>query len=198
MPQDVVAALTHFMNGQEWQESIETFVKANSHKFSVVDTHSHEHFGIWKNFQDIVDSILASALDDIGSSSLSDFEKALEKLCNEPSKGPREATKKEILAQLLTYESFQAFSEMMHTASQFNLLEDTEIDGGGRGGSLEIEVQGDKSPKTSNHGKYLVELGFNLQAVERAIQKAPQGASIDTLIDEIDKYEVFVICFFPE
>jgi hypothetical protein len=196
MPQDVVAALAHFMNGQEWQESIETFVKANCHKFLVVETHDHEHFRIWKNFQDIVESILASALDDIGSSSLSDFEKALEKLCNEPSKGPREATRKEILAQLLTYENFQSFSEMMHIASQFHLPEDADADCGKRDDNLEIDARGDRGPKTSVHRKYLLELGFKPQAVDYAIERAHDGASVDVLIDEMDRFEVcaFVFC----
>lgn len=106
------------MRSKDWQESVETFIIANCDRFRDVGTFSHDQYGIWRNFQDIVESILACAMEDVAGGTLEDLEQALDRLSREPASGPREANKKELLAQLLTYESFEAFSDMMHTASQ--------------------------------------------------------------------------------
>jgi hypothetical protein len=115
---DIVGALGKFMQSKEWQESVETFIIANCDKFRDVSTFSHDQYEIWRNFQDVVESILACAMEDVvGGGTLEDLEEELERLSREPASGPRESNKKEILAQLLTYESFESFSDMMHSAS---------------------------------------------------------------------------------
>jgi hypothetical protein len=125
---DILGALGKFMQSKDWQESVETFIIANCDKFREISTYSHDQYETWRNFQDVVESILACAMEDVvGGGTLDDLEEALERLSREPASGPREANKKEILAQLLTYESFESFSDMMHCASQLYSAYDSPV-----------------------------------------------------------------------
>ena len=194
MPSDLVAALQQFMNGRDWQESIETFVTANCRIFKNIDTFSHQHFSVWKDFQQIVESILAVALDDMGCD-LADFECAFDKLCSDSARGPREATRRDIMGQLLTYESFQSFSDMMQTAAQFDEepseTEHNRSDDDGLDNAV-YDKSGD-----SAHRDYLLGLGFLSAAIDYAVAQAPTGASIELLMDHLDDYQVNITVILP-
>ena len=116
-------ALAQYLSGREWQESIEMFVKANCGKFTsdrLADSdggYSHDHYELWKTFQEIVEQILEMALSNVGGS-ITKLEKALDKILNQPIKGPRDEIFKHILDQLLSYNDFNSFSTMMNTASK--------------------------------------------------------------------------------
>lgn len=84
-----VSALQNYLSGAEWRESVELFVDANCGQFHSIDEPSHEQHGIWRNFQGIVESVLAAALDSVGCS-YEALEKALDEVTSIPSRGPRD------------------------------------------------------------------------------------------------------------
>ena len=57
--EDWTDALHNYINGQEWQQSIEMFVKAHCRHFQNLSDSdfTHEHHKIWTDFKDIVEVI---------------------------------------------------------------------------------------------------------------------------------------------
>lgn len=109
-------ALQDYLRGEEWRQSIEMFVEANCANFRCVKEFDHRHHALWKTFQEIVDQILDMALSNVGGS-LTMLEEAFDQLSSQRSRGPRDETIKEVLAKLLTYQSFEDFAGMMKLAA---------------------------------------------------------------------------------
>lgn len=117
-----IQALLEYLRSKEWSESIRMFVDANCYLFQYHNEekmeYTHEHYNIWKTFQEIVEQILEMTLSNIGGN-INILEKAFDKILKKrTSTGPREDAIKDILEQLLTYDSFHHFSAMMHTYSK--------------------------------------------------------------------------------
>lgn len=181
---DLVDSLNQFMRGSDWQESIQIFVEANCSKFKDDSSSgfTHEQFHVWKNFQEIVESILASALDDTAGCTMEDFERALDDLSREPAAGPREGVKREILSQLLTYADFNDFSDMMHVAITYQYPEKAEPVQCEAIEACSIDVREDN--RTENRVT-LLQLSFPRDAVDHVIDNSVMDSSLDYLIDQL-------------
>ncbi len=191
-------ALAQYLSGREWQESIEMFVKANCGKFTsdrLADSdggYSHDHYELWKTFQEIVEQILEMALSNVGGS-ITKLEKALDKILNQPIKGPRDEIFKHILDQLLSYNDFNSFSTMMNTASKIYEIEDSnerEVDDG-----IHFVNKGRQSynDSKSNHiynKNYsdLISFGFDESSIEYAI-KNNSNANLEELVMILSKLQ---------
>ena len=115
-------ALQNYLNGPEWRQSIETFVEANCMKFDGVVDYDHEHHRLWMDFKEIVEAILDMALGEVGGS-IESLEKMFDEISHTRATGPKDGTIKDILGQLMTYDSFEMFSHMMRLAAEN--MEDT-------------------------------------------------------------------------
>jgi hypothetical protein len=119
--QSFTEALSNYLSGDEWQQSIDIFVRTNCAEFLDVsaEDYGHQHHTLWKTFQDIVENVLEMALNMVGGS-VESLEKVLDEVASTPSRGPKEDVVKDILSKLLTFDSFNAFAEMMYNAALEN------------------------------------------------------------------------------
>jgi len=84
--------LHDYLKGQEWQQSIEMFVKANCKVFKQYPKEfTHKHNDLWKGYQEIVETILDVALSNVGGS-IDALEDALDILASTPAIGNTIAT----------------------------------------------------------------------------------------------------------
>ena len=62
--QSFTEALSNYLSGDEWQQSIDIFVRTNCDAFldARSEDYDHKHHALWKTFQDIVENILEMAL----------------------------------------------------------------------------------------------------------------------------------------
>ena len=80
-------SLHDYLKGQEWQQNIEMFVKANCKVFKHYPKEfTHQHNDLWKDYQGIVENILNFALSNVGGS-IDILEDALDILASTPAKG---------------------------------------------------------------------------------------------------------------
>lgn len=193
-------ALAQYLSGREWQESIEMFVKANCEKFTsdrLADSdggYSHDHYELWKTFQEIVEQILEMALSNVGGS-ITKLEKALDKILNQPIKGPRDEVFKHILDQLLSYNDFSSFSSMMNTASTIYEINDSrdndrEVDDGIHFVNEARQGYDDSKSNYAYNKNYndLVSFGFDESSIEYAIKKN-SNASLEELVMILSKLQ---------
>jgi hypothetical protein len=190
---DLVDTIKEFMRGSEWQENIQIFVEANCSGFAEDPSRSggftHGHFKTWKNFQEICESILALALDDAAGCSMNDFERALDELSREAASGPREGAKREILSQLLTYADFNDFATMMNVAVTYqypNKLVEAFPPAAAVATAPTESAEDYPDNRDENRG-ILLELSFPRRAVEHVIAHSARAASLDHLIDQLQK-----------
>lgn len=176
---NVVDTISDFMRGQEWQESVQIFVEANCALFKEDSSkgYTHEQFSVWKNFQEIVESILASALDADAGLTMKDFERGLEELSKEPAAGPREGVKREILSQLLTYADFNDFATMMNLAVTFQYPEQAAPNSSDNALS--------RVDNRAENKAMLLQLGFPEDATDHVISSSVRDSTLDHLIDQL-------------
>lgn len=80
-------SLLDYLKGQEWQQSIEMYVIANCKEFKHYPKEfTHHHNTVWKDYQEIVETILDVALSNVGGS-IDGLEKALDLLASSPATG---------------------------------------------------------------------------------------------------------------
>ena len=117
----LAGTLHEYLHGEEWQHTINTFVRSNCQQFGDVDSsaYTHMHHKIWGDFREMGENVLGFALDSVGGS-IESLEKALDEIAYEPAKGPKDANVKEILSKLLTFDNFHSFALMMKQAAADN------------------------------------------------------------------------------
>ena len=160
-------ALSEYLSGEEWQQSVEMFVSENCISFKSAKEFSHDHHKMWKTYQEIVETILDMALSIMGSGNLTELERALEQQVNKPVRGPRDAATRDVLERLLTYTNFEHFSHMMHTA--FIERSPTE--------------RPRSAAKLDRHKDSLVNLGFPADMITQLLSERALAGGDDTLED---------------
>ena len=80
-------ALNNYVQGDEWQHTVKTFVQSNCSTFKNVDTsdYSHNHHKIWQDFKEMAENVLGFALDTVGGS-IESLEKALDEIATSPAR----------------------------------------------------------------------------------------------------------------
>ena len=192
---DIIDQVREFMRGSDWQESIQIFVEANCTHFKGNPSNgfSHEQYQIWKNYQDICESILASALDDSVGCSMKDFENALSDLSKEPANGPREGMKRDILSQLLTYADFNDFCVMMNVAITYQYPDQMDSSQTGyhhrEGDPIDLGFDGEerRDDKREENRALLLQLSFSEKAVDYVLSNSVPDSSLDHLIDMLQE-----------
>jgi hypothetical protein len=116
-------ALQNYLTTSEWRQVVTVFVKSHCKYFSDIEDYHPQQYIIWKNFQDLAENLLDNTLMSLGGS-LDILEKALDKMKNRPSRGPRDEVTKEVIDKLLAFESFPTFAEMMNGACHEVLQEE--------------------------------------------------------------------------
>ena len=98
MAQTLTNALNEYIQGEEWQHTVNVFVRGNCNEFKNVDSsdYSHKHHRIWQDFKEMAENVLGFALDSVGGS-IESLEKALDEIASTPAKGPRDEVVKGIL-----------------------------------------------------------------------------------------------------
>lgn len=168
MAQRMADALTEYLNGQEWQHTVDMFVRSNCHHFHDPSPSGHalEQYRIWQDFKEVVEQILEVALSSIGGS-IEALEKALDEIASVPAKGPKDAVVKEILNKLLSFDSFESFCTMMYKARQENDLSGQRLS---------------SSSSWRDKQQTLTSMGFNEVLVQVVLDDSPPDASIEDLV----------------
>jgi len=168
-------ALSEYLQGEEWQQSVEMFVNENCGSFRSSKEFSHDQHKLWQTYHEIVETILDMALGVVGGN-LSALERALASHVDKPVRGPRDAATRDVLERLLTYTNFEHFSHMMHRA-----YHDRHASGSNDRPRSAVATATDK---LNRHRDSLVTLGFAADAVDHLIAvKAAEGLSDATLED---------------
>ena len=193
--QSFTEALSNYLSGDEWQQSIDIFVRTNCDAFldARSEDYDHKHHALWKTFQDIVENILEMALNIVGGS-LESLEKVLDEVSSTPSRGPKEDTVKDILSKLMTFDSFDSFAEMMYNA---NAAACTGADncnpyhherpkpGGAVARATSSTAAGNEirySGTGTDHRDTLIALGFNEELVDMVLQGSGEDADLEQLV----------------
>ena len=166
-------ALQQYLNGAEWQRSVEMFVEANCLAFRGVFEFDHSHHDTWKSFRDIVEQILDMALGEVGGS-LETLEKALDEFSGQTARGPRDEAIKDIVGQLLSYDDFEVFSHMMKRAAA-NLYSDH----GGRSGAGHARSPG---RGVDRHYDTLLNMGFSESQIDAVMVAADPDDGLEALV----------------
>ncbi|RYH16709.1 hypothetical protein EON65_29645, partial [archaeon] len=151
-------ALQNYLQSSEWRESIHVFVSSNCGFFSHIDDYHPEQYKIWKNFQDVSESILQNMLFSIGGS-MDELESAMDAVQSKPSRGPRDEIIKDILEQLFSCEDFPHFATMMHKS----YVEEIGVD-------------------VDNICHQLMRMGFSADHILTAVDRFGAQADIEVLI----------------
>ena len=174
-------ALSEYLQGEEWQQSVEMFVNENCGSFRSAKEFSHDQHKLWLTYHEIVETILDMALGVVGGN-LSSLEKALESHVDKPVRGPRDAatryavtlrwslvrrpahitplfsSSRDVLERLLTYTNFEHFSHMMHRACRDRHPNDKND----RPRSAAMAA----TNKLNGHRESLLAFGFSADAVD--------------------------------
>eukprot|EP01031_Cornospumella_fuschlensis_P036646 gene36646-44452_t len=156
-------ALQNYLQSSEWRESIHVFVSSNCGFFSSIDDYHPEQYKIWRNFQDVSESILQNMLFSIGGS-MDELESAMDAVQSKPSRGPRDETIKDILEQLFSCEDFPHFAKMMHKS----YVEETGAEG-------------------DNICHQLMRMGFSADNILSAVDRFGPHADIEVLITHLSE-----------
>lgn len=74
--------------------------------------YSHVHHEIWQEFMKKIDGILSNLVSDIGGN-VEELESALRQEASQRARGPRDGNRKELMKQIMTFDDFRTFCEMM-------------------------------------------------------------------------------------
>lgn len=164
---------------------MEVFVSANCMDFHKVTEFSMSHYDLWKNFQDIVENILEMALVDVGGS-IETLEKFLDEVAysDDYADGPKQAVFKDIVKQLLAYESFESFRDMMITAAHYKISEK------GHGASSGALVD-DEDADITYYIDTLTSMGYKASSIDTALGNVcdPSKVTLESLMEDIASIE---------
>mmetsp|Transcript_30172 Transcript_30172/g.38922 ORF Transcript_30172/g.38922 Transcript_30172/m.38922 type:complete len:897 (+) Transcript_30172:103-2793(+) len=175
-------ALQNYLLSQDFQENVQKFVKKQAYLFDGSNQakdadFDHRHHKVWKEFQDIVETMLEKVLEDLGGN-FQALEKALDERASEPPRGPRDAAEKEVLAQLLTFDDFTQFAHMMQRVArggkeEADFQQDYADTGEGAGGEYGYDDGGEEDPRRRRKqmAKQLHEFGFERELCKQAVLK---------------------------
>jgi len=193
-------ALSDYLQGAEWRENVDYFIRSNCSEFRFVPrddaTVSHKLHGLWKTFQEIVESILEVALMAVGGS-LSSLERALDDISRLKSgaKGPRQEAVSIIAERLLCYTDYHAFTDMMNSAamdSTGDVLPTAEmIPAHPRASAVARYAPSTyQQSKGQGHGPYrhhresLLNMGFSAELIDAVLpEEEGQDVSLERLVD---------------
>ena len=169
-------ALHDYLSCQEWQQSIEMFVRANCKIFKQYPKEfNHKHNDLWKGYQEIVETILDVALSNVGGS-IDVLEKAFDVLASSPPTGPRDAVTKDVVSKLLTYNDFDSFVKMMHNVANDDSYNNNDDD------DAKYTSSNHQSSNQSNHHNDLINLGFDEDLVSIILHdESYKDASLEDL-----------------
>lgn len=184
---EMLEALSAFLKSADWKDYVSSFVKSNCELFRVHSSEehgfTHEQYSTWKNFQEIGEQVLEGVLSDMQQREFGGGMKALEeeldRISTEEPTGPRDEVTKELLAQLLTFDSFPNFAYMMHLSS-------------GGGGGSGVQAAGITNSVSSNDTGSLakrdeeialVAMGFPPELVCLVLESAPPDMTLDGMVE---------------
>ena len=110
-----IDAVAQFLKGEEWRTNVRTFVDSHCALFAESrrgTEYGHGLFEVWRSFQEMAEQCISGVLDQLGGTS-EGFCKACDERLALPDTGPRDGAIKELLRQLLTFDNFPDFQEMM-------------------------------------------------------------------------------------
>jgi len=138
-----------------------------------------------QNFQDIVENILEMALVDVGGS-IETLEKFMDEVAYSDGyeDGPKHAVFKDIVKQLLSYESFESFRDMMVQAAHYKV---SEGGAGATGGNTEEDEDAD----INYYIDTLTSMGYKASSIDAALGNVrdPRNCSLESLIEDIARIE---------
>ena len=192
-------ALSEYLQGAEWRENVDYFIRSNCSEFRLLPrddaSASHKLHGLWKTFQEIVESILEVALMAVGGS-LSSLERALDDISRLKSgaKGPRQEAVSTIAERLLCYTDYHAFTDMMNSAAMDSgeVLPTAEtIPAHPRAAaaaryspSTYQQSKGENSAPYRHHRENLLNMGFSADLIDAVLpEEEGQDVSLERLID---------------
>lgn len=99
-------ALLNFLQSPDFKSSLDVFFSSHrrffSHGSRDRDSHSHRQYSVWKDYQQLVEGLIDSALTSIGGS-VESLELGLEEICRREPSGPKQAMVQELVVKLLSY-----------------------------------------------------------------------------------------------
>jgi hypothetical protein len=103
-------ALLNFLSSGDFRDAIDGFFGTQCRYFkdsSVVEgsLYSHRQYSIWKDFQELVEVLIDSALQSIGGS-IESLEKELTIVLEREPTGPRQALRQSLIRKLLSYHRY--------------------------------------------------------------------------------------------
>ncbi len=156
-------ALQNFLNSAEWRDTIRIYVDAHCQYFIQITEYHPQQFVIWKNFQEIAENVLDNALQMVGGS-MDLLEKALDDVKHRPSRGPRDEIIKDVIDQLLSFESFDTFALMMNQSCMEKLNDE------GKGDVEDCDCH------------TLMRMGFTVNNINHAYDEVGQTATLEDLL----------------
>ena len=104
-------ALLNFVEAPDFKAAVQTFFDSRRRHFSASSkgSHSHRQFSIWREYQQLVESLIDSALSVIGGS-VEMLEAGLEDIARREPSGPREAMVQEVVTKLLSYHRYDRWT----------------------------------------------------------------------------------------
>lgn len=156
--------LQNYLHGSEWKESVEIFINANCKLFYEFDEFNHNHYKIWKKYQEVAEPIIESALQNVGGS-ISLIEDALDELAKSADKGPRDAVEKDVIRKLITFHSFKEFSYMMSLAAN-ELINDNN----NKKNTIHNTRAHDETMSQSSFKRDLLALGFDVDMIDMVLE----------------------------
>ena len=97
-------ALLNLVQSPDFKAAVLTFFRSHRRLFSEnsAGAHSHRQFSIWREYQQLVEGLIDSALSVIGGS-VEMLEEGLEEIASREPNGPRDAMVQEVVTKLLSY-----------------------------------------------------------------------------------------------
>jgi len=111
---DYFDALSNILRADGWRTTLREFCREHARAFSLLpgEEFGHRHFDLWREFQDLAESILDSMLAELGGS-MSHLEKEIDRRLELEPAGPAQSVEQEVLTDLLSFGSFEQFADMM-------------------------------------------------------------------------------------
>lgn len=130
-----------------------------------------------------MEAVLENAMINVGGS-IESLEKALDAIASQPAKGPKDAVIHDILDQLLTFDSFTAFSDMMSSAAE---NEEYQREHQSHSRPQEVLSRNARESKSTSDGpgrfqSTLLTMGFSEDLIEMVMDSAPEDSSLEQLV----------------
>jgi hypothetical protein len=138
-------ALHEYLQGEEWQQSIQQFVAENHQPFADISENTHEQYETYRMFQEICEIILDNSLAPV-SGSFSKLEHALDEAKSKGLKSPPDHIVSVVQDKLRCYSDFNEFAKMMYEANKAFTVDIDTAPNGSRGGWQELFDEATGSP----------------------------------------------------